>query len=60
MSPGYRNLTRRGRRPGLVVSVVCLAEDLVHNRRAAADGGHDHMPVDGLGHVSGFVAYGVS
>src|SRR5262249_17028715 len=26
----------------------------------AADGGHDHVPVDGLGHVGGLVADGVA
>src|SRR5690348_8956896 len=52
--------TGRGRRPGLVVSVVRLAEDLIHDGRAAADGGDDHVPVDGLGDVGGFVADSVA
>jgi hypothetical protein len=52
--------TGRGRRPGPVVSVVRPAEDLVHDRRAAADGRDDHVAVDGLGDVGGFVADGVA
>src|ERR1700749_1850810 len=41
--------------------VFCaVAEDVVHNARPAADGGDDHMPVDGLGDVRGLVAHGVA
>src|SRR5579859_6518794 len=55
-----KRLRGRGRRPGLVVSVMCLAEDLVHDGRAAANGGDDYVAVDGLGHVGGLVTDGVA
>jgi hypothetical protein len=32
------------------------AEDIVHDRRPTAYGGHDHMPVNSLGYVGGLVA----
>jgi hypothetical protein len=35
------------------------AEDVVHDGRTAADRGHDHVPLDGLGDVGGLVAHGV-
>src|SRR5580704_7103186 len=37
----------------VVRSAVRVAEHAVHDGGAAADGGHDHVPVDGLGHVGG-------
>jgi hypothetical protein len=33
-----------------------VAEDGVHHVCSTADGGHDHMPVHGLGDVGGLVA----
>ena len=39
----------------LVCGVVFVAEHVVHDACSAADRGHDHMPVDGLGHVGGLV-----
>jgi len=39
---------------------ISVFEYAVHNDRAAADGGDDHVAVDGLGDVRGFVAYGVA
>jgi hypothetical protein len=41
--------------------VFCtVAEHGVHDIRPAADGGHDHVSVDGLGDVGGLVAHGVA
>src|SRR5450631_531054 len=37
-----------------------VAEDGVHDARAAADGGHDHVPVHGLSNVGGLVPHGVA
>ena len=35
-----------------VVWIVALvAEDAIHDRGVTVDGGHDHVPVDGLGDV---------
>ena len=42
---------------GFFVTLVCVVfvgvEDAVHHGRSAADGGHDHVAVDGLGDVGG-------
>jgi len=43
-----------------VARIVRFAEHGVHDGRPAADGGHDHVPVDGLGHVGALVTHGVA
>jgi hypothetical protein len=40
---------------GVFVALV-VAEDVIHHGRSAADRGHDHVAVDGLGYVGGLVA----
>ena len=42
------------------VSFSSSPKNVVHHRRSTADGGDDHVPVDGLGYVGGLVAYGVA
>lgn len=50
--------------PGLLLCGVCNAvmvvEHAIHDGCAAADRGHDHVPVDGLGDMGGLVANGVA
>jgi hypothetical protein len=39
---------------------VFVAEDVIHDRRSAAECGTDHVPLDSLGYVGGLVAYRVA
>ena len=60
----FWGLTWGLRRSSLVCTAVfvllVIAEDVVHHARPAADGGHDHVPVDGLGDEGGLVAHSVA
>src|SRR3984885_3253559 len=42
------------------MALVVIAEDAIHYRGAAADGGPDDVPVDGLGDVGRLVADSVA
>ena len=56
MGPGWLDLPLHA----VGLAGISVFEYAVHNDRAAADGGDDHVAVDGLGDVRGFVAYGVA